>query len=245
MTDPALDPADPAEAVTGPVAPAPTRPPRPTLGWPELVVAALSYVVLQIGLFLPIGLLSEGTPPAPALVAVSGLSALGAVAIAVALRVRSPAAVGLVRPGARLVALGVGLGVLVWLLSRVLIVVYVVVTGDTSDPQAALTLFSGPVAAALVVAIGGLVVPLGEELLFRGLAYPVLRRLGRVAAVVLTAAVFALAHGLNVVFAAAFLLGVVNAVLYARTGSIWPAVAAHATFNLISFVLVLAVGGQV
>jgi membrane protease YdiL (CAAX protease family) len=235
VTDPA-----PSGPVTGPVAP-----PRPTLGWRELVVAAVAYVVLQIGLFVPIGLLSEGMPPAPLLVAVSGVSALGAVAIALSLRVRSPAAVGLVRPTGRHLATGLGIGVLAWLLSRVLVIVYVAVTGDTSDPQAALTLFSGPVAAALVIAIGGLVVPLGEELLFRGLAYPVLRRLGRVVAVVLTAAVFALAHGLNVVFAAAFLLGVVNAVLYERTGSIWPAVAAHATFNLISFVLVLAVGGQV
>jgi membrane protease YdiL (CAAX protease family) len=237
VTDPAVEPAD---AVTGPVLPA-----RPALGWLELVVGALAYVVLQIGLFIPIGLLSEGSPPAPLLVAVSGASALGAVAIAVALRVRSPAAVGLVRTTARTVLLGVGIGAAVWLLSRVLIIVYVTVTGDTSDPQAALTLFSGPVSAALVVAIGGLVVPLGEELLFRGLAYPVLRRLGRVVAILLTAGIFALAHGLNVVFAAAFLLGVVNAVLYERTGSIWPAVAAHATFNLISFALVLAVGGQV
>ena len=237
MADPALEPAD---AVTGPVLPA-----RPALGWLELVVAAVAYVVLQIGLFLPAALLAEGDPPAPLLVGISGASALGAVAIALALRVRSPAAVGLVRTSARTVALGVGLGVAVWLLSRVLIVVYVAVTGDTSDPQAALTLFSGPVAAALVIVLGGLVVPLGEELLFRGLAYPVLRRLGRVLAIVLTAGVFALAHGLNVVFAAAFLLGVVNAVLYERTGSIWPAVASHATFNTISFVLVLAVGGQV
>ena len=240
MTDPTVEPAGPADAVTGPVLPA-----RPALGWLELVVAAVAYVVLQIGLFLPVALLSEGDPPAPLLVGISGASALGAVAIALALRVRTPAAVGLVRTGARTVALGVGLGVAVWLLSRVLIVVYVVVTGDTSDPQAALTLFSGPVAAALVIVLGGLVVPLGEELLFRGLAYPVLRRLGRVLAILLTAGVFALAHGLNVVFAAALLLGVVNAVLYERTGSIWPAVASHATFNTISFVLVLAVGSQV
>jgi membrane protease YdiL (CAAX protease family) len=47
------------------------------------------------------------------------------------------------------------------------------------------------------------------------------------------------------VFAAAFVLGVANAVLYERTGSIWPPAAAHATFNLISFALVLAVGSQV
>ncbi|MDD7941899.1 type II CAAX endopeptidase family protein [Actinomycetospora lutea] len=219
--------------------------PRPALGWIELLVGAISYVALQLALFVAVGLLAEGTPSAPVLVGVSATSAFGAVAIALALRVRSPAAVGLVRPTRRGLAVGAGLGVVVWLASRVLIVVYIALTGDRSDPQEALTLFSGPVAAALVIAIGGLLVPLGEELLFRGLAYGVLRRIGRVLAVLVSAAIFALAHGLNVVFAAAFVLGVVNAVLYERTGSIWPPAAAHATFNLISFALVLAVGSQV
>ncbi|GAA4765474.1 CPBP family intramembrane glutamic endopeptidase [Actinomycetospora chibensis] len=236
MTEPAAPAADPAD-------PAPTI--RPSLGWLELGVAALSYVVVQLALAVVAGLLSEGVPSAPVLVAISGVSALAAVAIALSLRVRSRAAVGLVRVPVRTVLVGIGLGVVVWLVSRALILAYVAITGDASDPQAALTLFSGPVAATLVVLIGGLVVPLGEELLFRGVGYGVLRRLGQVVAVVLSAGVFALAHGLNVVFAAALLLGVVNAVLYERTGSIWPPVAAHATFNLISFALVLAVGGQV
>ena len=231
MTEPATDPV-------------PALASRRELGWLELVVGALAYVVLQVALFVVVGLLSEGTPPAPVLVAVSAASAFGAVALALALRVRRVSAVGLVRTSLRQVGTGVALGVLVWLLSRVLIVAYVAITGDTSDPQEELTLFSGPVAAALVVVIGGLVVPLGEELLFRGLGYGVLRRIGRIAATLLTAAIFALAHGLNVVFAAAFVLGVVNAVLYERTRSIWPSAAAHATFNLISFVLVLAVGSQ-
>ena len=235
MTEQPLEPAGPPDVPSAP---------RPGLGWLELAVGAVAYVALQIALFVAVGLLAQGTPPSPVLVAGSAVSAYGAVALALALRVRRPAAVGLVRPERRTILLGVGLGASVWLVSRVLILVYVTVTGDTSDPQAALTLFSGPVAAALVIVIGGLVVPLGEELLFRGVGYGVLRRLGRVVAVLLTAAVFALAHGLNVVFAAAFALGVVNAVLYERTGSIWPPAAAHATFNLISFLLLLAVGGQ-
>jgi len=235
VTEPAAESVEPLDAPTTA---------RPSLGWLELGVAALSYVVVQLALAVVAGLLSEGVPPAPVLVAISGVSALAAVAIALSLRVRSLAAVGLVRVPVRTVLVGVGLGVVVWLVSRALILAYVAITGDTSDPQAALTLFSGPVAATLVVLIGGLVVPLGEELLFRGVGYGVLRRLGYVVAVVLSAGVFALAHGLNVVFAAALLLGVVNAVLYERTGSIWPPVAAHATFNLISFALVLAVGGQ-
>lgn len=239
MTEPAAEPVEPVAPVDTPATL------RPSLGWLELGVAALSYVVVQLALAVVAGLLSEGVPSAPVLVAISGVSALAAVAIALSLRARSLAAVGLVRVPVRTVLVGVGIGVVVWLVSRALILAYVAITGDTSDPQAALTLFSGPVAATLVVLIGGLVVPLGEELLFRAVGYGVLRRLGYVVAVVLSAGVFALAHGLNVVFAAALLLGVVNAVLYERTGSIWPPAAAHATFNLISFVLVLAVGGQV
>ncbi|GLZ46118.1 hypothetical protein Acsp06_23030 [Actinomycetospora sp. NBRC 106375] len=226
------------------VDPAPVPAPQRELGWLELATGAVSYVVLQVALFVAVGVVTEGTPPAPVLVAVSGASAFGAVGLALLLRVRRLSAVGVVRTPWRTVALGAGLGAAVWLLSRVLIVVYVAITGDTSDPQEALTLFSGPVAATLVILIGGLVVPLGEELLFRGLGYGVLRRVGRVVATLLTAAIFALAHGLNVVFAAAFVLGVVNAVLYERTRSIWPSAAAHATFNLISFVLVLVVGSQ-
>ena len=40
----------------------------------------------------------------------------------------------------------------------------------------------------------------------------------------------------------AFLFGVVNAVLMERSGSIWPAVIAHATNNTIAFVLAFLLG---
>lgn len=216
---------------------------RPALGWTELIVGAVSYVVLQVALGAVAVVLGGGVlPPAPWLIGLSAVSALGAVAVTLALRVRSPAAIGLRRVSPRLVLLGVALGLGVWVLSRILIVVYIGVTGDISDPQEDLTRFSGPVAALLVVALGGLVVPFGEELLFRGIGYGSLRRYGVVVAAVVSGLLFALAHGLNVVFAAALLLGLLNAVLYERTRSIWPSVAAHATFNLVSFALVLAFG---
>ena len=128
----------------------------------------------------------------------------------------------------------------VWVVSRGLILAYVLVTGDRSDPQADLAVFGGPVSTVLVVVIGGVLVPLGEELLFRGVGFGGLRRYGVVVAATVSGLVFALAHGLNVVFAAALLLGLVNAAVYERTRSVWPCAAVHATFNLLSFALALA-----
>ena len=160
-------------------------------------------------------------------------------AVAVAVRVRRPAALGVRRVAPRVVLLAVVLGIGVWLLSRLLIIVYVSVTGDTSDPQQALTQFSGGAAAFWVVLLGGLVVPLGEELLFRGVGYGSMRRYGAVLATIVSSLVFALAHGLNVVFLAVLVLAVLNAVLYERTRSIWPCFATHATFNLCSFGVLL------
>ncbi len=216
------------------------RPDRPGLGWTELAIAAVAYVGLQLVLVGGAAVLSGGTPASGWLIAGSAASAFGAVGLALAPRVRSRTAVGLRRVPGRTIVFAIGLGIVVWVVSRILIVAYVTITGDTSDPQEALTLFTGPVSTVVVVALGGLVVPLGEELLFRGVGYGALRRYGRVVAAVATAVVFALAHGVNVVFAAALVLGLLNAALYERTRSIWPCVAAHATFNLISFALVLA-----
>jgi membrane protease YdiL (CAAX protease family) len=252
--EPAPQPSgEPAAVVGTPDAPAglggtelPERPPIGVgregrrLGWIELVVGAVVYVAVQIGAggvaYAALGSL----PGAPGLLAISGASAFAAVLVAAVLRVRTPAALGLRRVPPRAIALAVGLGIGVWLLSRVLIVVYISVTGDHSDPQQSLTQFAGVAAAVWVVLLGGLVVPLGEELLFRGVAYGSMRRYGAVVATIVSSLVFAIAHGFNVVFLAVLVLAVLNAVLYERTRSIWPCFVTHASFNLCSFVILLA-----
>ena len=209
------------------------------LGWIEFVVAAVVYVAVQVGAggvaYAAFGRL----PGAPGLLAISAASAFAAVLVAAALRVRTPSALGLRRVPARTIALAVGLGIGVWLLSRVLIVVYISLTGDHSDPQQSLTQFAGVAAAFWVVLLGGLVVPLGEELLFRGVGFGSMRRYGPVVATIVSSLVFAVAHGFNVVFLAVLVLAVLNAVLYERTRSIWPCFVTHASFNLCSFVILL------
>lgn len=86
----------------------------------------------------------------------------------------------------------------------------------------------------LPLVLSGLVVPLGEEVFFRGFAYPVLRnRIGVWPAIILTGLVFALLHfdvfGLLALTAA----GIALTFLYERTGSLWSVVIAHGVWNVL------------
>jgi len=211
---------------------------RPAIGSTEIGVSAVTYLVLQIAVGVVLFLIYRGPPPGIPLAALAAISAGGAVAVAAAVRVRSPAALGLRRPSGRALLLGVGAGVLAWGLARGIIIGYVTATGDLSNPQAgfAATASASTVSLLGLLAVGALLVPLGEKLLFRGVLFAGLRHYGLIVAVVLSAVLFGAAHGLNVVGITAAVLGVLNALLYDRTRSIWPAVVAHAINNTIVFV---------
>lgn len=77
--------------------------------------------------------------------------------------------------------------------------------------------------------------PFVEELTFRGILYASLRtRLAVWPAALVSAAVFAVAHGYGAAGGASVLWsGVLWAVAYERTRSVWPGILAHATNNLI------------
>jgi membrane protease YdiL (CAAX protease family) len=79
------------------------------------------------------------------------------------------------------------------------------------------------------------VVPIGEEIFFRGFVYGGLRaRWGVPAALVASAAFFAVVHFQLVHGFPIFLLGAVFALVYQRTGSLVPAMLAHGLNNLIA-----------
>jgi len=62
-----------------------------------------------------------------------------------------------------------------------------------------------------------------------------LDRYGAWFAVLGSSLVFALAHGVSIVLPAAFVLGVINAMLLRRSGSVWPGVVAHGVNNALVF----------
>jgi len=86
----------------------------------------------------------------------------------------------------------------------------------------------------------GILVPFSEELFFRGAIYTWLReRASMWPAVLISAALFGLGHfdSLGVV-AASFVMGVVNAVVFEKTRSIWVPFAIHAANNSLAVILV-------
>ncbi|MCO8308200.1 CPBP family intramembrane glutamic endopeptidase, partial [Streptomyces sp. RKCA744] len=83
----------------------------------------------------------------------------------------------------------------------------------------------------VTVVLGGILTPIGEEFLFRGVLANFLLRWAPWAAVTVSAAVFAVAHGINSVMPLAFVIGIATGLLLWSSGSIWPAVAVHMVYN--------------
>ncbi|ABU59291.1 CPBP family intramembrane glutamic endopeptidase [Roseiflexus castenholzii] len=151
----------------------------------------------------------------------------------------------------RLVFLGVGLGLLALLLNGIVGVLFV--SAGIRQNQAALyPLFPGDYAGQALFFIGAVVLaPIGEEVLFRGYLFGSLRRLagdsraGIAVAYGVSALVFALSHslaateGLIGLLVPSFLIGLVFAWGFDRSGSLIPAIVAHAINNGIAFAALL------
>ena len=91
-------------------------------------------------------------------------------------------------------------------------------------------------AAAFVVIVVG---PFAEETFFRGFVFQGLRhRLGLFGAAVLSAALFATAHGDIGLLAPAFMSGLVLTWVFVRTGCLGPAILAHSLQNFLAFIAV-------
>lgn len=95
---------------------------------------------------------------------------------------------------------------------------------------------AGAYAANFVVIAG--VAPFAEELLFRGLGYSLLEPFGRWTAILTVGIAFGLYHGLVEALPELALFGCTLAWLRSRTGSVYPGMLAHATFNAIGLVSV-------
>ncbi len=95
-----------------------------------------------------------------------------------------------------------------------------------------------PVEVAAIAVLVGVIVPVGEEVFFRGLTFGALRRvMNRDAAVVTSALFFAGAHLQPVELLPILILGMILAYLYDYTGSLVPGMIAHGVNNLTALAL--------
>lgn len=100
-----------------------------------------------------------------------------------------------------------------------------------------------PVDLAVVLLGVSIAAPLGEELFFRGVMQRGLEPvLGIPRAIVVTAVIFSAFHFDPVGFMARFELGVLFGLLVWKSGSLWPAIGAHAANNALSSALFFAAG---
>ncbi|PSB59383.1 CPBP family intramembrane glutamic endopeptidase, partial [Chamaesiphon polymorphus] len=139
---------------------------------------------------------------------------------------------------------GVGVGLVAFVIKGVAILAWIQITGNANNVQGVYAQGGGGGLLSLVLATFfiGILTPLGEELLFRGVVTNALLRYGSFVGVVGSTLIFALAHGINIIFPAAVVAGLATAEVFRRSGSIWPAVVVHVVFNLPTIPVMVAAG---
>lgn len=204
-------------------------------GWSELTVGLAVAAIVGLALGSQIQRLGLG-PTAYGLVlaAWSGLACLAG--FAAAWRVRRPplAAFGVQATSRRWLLIGLAAGAATFVAKGLVVIGFTALTGIGDSPQGVYAAAGSGGAVSLVTAtfLIGVLVPIGEELLFRGVVTTALLRYGAVVGVVGGALLFALLHGLNIVFPVAVLQGIVAGELYRRSRSLWPSIVVHMMCNL-------------
>ncbi|HSL43167.1 MAG TPA: CPBP family intramembrane glutamic endopeptidase [Anaerolineales bacterium] len=129
--------------------------------------------------------------------------------------------------------LGIGCGLLV--ASYVVIIVHnalLYLLGVDTQGQAIIEMFAELDSPIWFFIVGAIFAPLVEEIFFRGFLFQGFRqRYGWVNAMLVSSAIFAIAHLDLVVLIPTFVLGCLLAYVYQRSNSIWPGVIIHFLVN--------------
>ena len=220
-----------------------TADPRP--GWPEIAIG-LGVALAMLAATPLVVLVSPDDAILTGFVLTtwSVVVAFGGFLAAFLIRRRGLAAFGVRRAGWRWIVAAIPLGLLAFGVKG-LVNMAVIAAGFADDAQSPYydTASGGilPLIATLVTL--SLLVPIGEEFLFRGVLMRGLLRYGPVLAVVVSTVVFALFHGINLALPTALVFGLFAAEVARRSGSVWPAVIMHVINNLALPVFVLLGGG--
>lgn len=204
-------------------------------GWVELIAVLVVGVVIYGGGLTLIVLFPASSPALDGVMQLgfSGLAPIVVFTIVVLVRIRDVRPFGVRRVDPKWLAIAVGLAVaclaVIMTFDAVVATLYPGI--DDSQGQLRAAAQGGVLTLAGTIVLGGLVTPLGEELVFRGVIARFLQRWGMGVTVLLSALFFATFHGINLVWPSAFVVGLCCGWLLYRTGSIWPGVLLHAVYN--------------
>ena len=225
---------------------APPQPEPKTWTFVDVLLMTLgSIVVLFAGVR---GLAALKLDP---LVLTLGASALEAIALAGSVyllglkrRRLTLEAVGLRRPSSYWTAIAIAAGIFaIFFTGLIAVWVQMLLHRPLQNPQLP---FIAPEGFTWVGAIGlfllaGLAIPFAEELFFRGVLYTWLRqRWGVWVGAIGSALIFGVAHGDIAIAAGVAVMGLMQAVIYERSRSLWTTFLIHAINNGVKIVLVYA-----
>ncbi len=203
-------------------------------GWLELLVGGAAYLFTILLVFRLLPLVQDQAVKGVVGLFVSGVMGLIAFTVAVLIRIRGLAAFGVRRAKPRHLLAGAGLGVVAYVLGTIFSIGYMIISGDTQNVQTSYqaAAAAGWLSLGVTIIAGSIITPLGEESFFRGVvANALLARFPAWVAVLASAAIFAIAHGINPILPVAFVVGVLAALLFRWSGSIWPGVVLHGFNN--------------
>jgi membrane protease YdiL (CAAX protease family) len=221
-------------------------------GWLEIVVGLV--VLGVVGFALPILLQRSGIDDAVGpvgyglfLAALSGVAGFAGFLVAAAVRIRDRTAFGVRAVSGRWVLIGIGAGLVAFVLARIVAGALYYLTGPVDNIQQPYTDAAGGGLFSVVLSLLFLAVltPIGEEFLFRGVITTALLRYGALVGVLGSSLIFALAHGINLAFVTALIVGLIAAELRRRSDSVWPGVLTHVVNNLIGQLLALLLAGVI
>lgn len=213
-------------------------------GWPEVAIASVVYLLLLAG--ISVVLLQTQDDYAVMRgnfgMAANGIAGTLALVAAISLRIRDVRVFGFRRVAPTWLLAGMAIGIAAYGFSHAMEAVYftfVTEANTQADFQAAAT--DGAFSLLILLIAGAILTPLGEEAFFRSVIANTLNRYGAWAGVGGSAMIFAAMHGPSVIFLNAFLIGIIAALLFRKTNSIWPGFVVHMVFNglwLITYAIV-------
>ncbi|MBB4858800.1 membrane protease YdiL (CAAX protease family) [Novosphingobium chloroacetimidivorans] len=203
-------------------------------GWPEIVAGLVTFAVLLFAFALGFSQLPADRPVLLGVVGstVGGFAGVGAFVAACGLRIRTLPPFGFRRVASRWLVIAAGMGVAGYGLNYIIQMVYAASFGY-DDPQGILHAAARGGALPFFASLlgGATFTPFGEEILFRGVVANALNRYGAWAGIGVSSVIFGLAHGISVVLPVAIMVGVLAAILFRHTGSVWPGIILHCVYN--------------
>jgi hypothetical protein len=234
---------------------------KKTWTWIDVLIIALgcgaiiSLGLLFIGLFIDINPLNgfEGTPSLIFNAGLAGLEAFGLIASVYLLGLRRRKLhwndVGLRPTNRKWLIIALILAILfIPIIAFIAMIIQLALGLPLENPQLDFLIpkqFTWAGAIGMLI-LGGFIVPIVEELFFRGVLYTWLRdSFGIWVGSVGSALIFGLLHGEISIVGATFVMGLVLAWLYERSNSLWPSITIHIvnnSFKLLLLYVLIALG---